>query len=232
MKQKTQLKASPRQVKGKEVRFLRRQGVTPANVFGHGLTSAAVQIDTKQLRQVLSEVGTSQLIALTIEGESEPRNVLVRDFQVSPLSRELLHVDLYQVSLTERMTLDVPIVLVGESIAVKKLGGVMLQSLNSLHVECLPSDIPPAIEVDLSPLAELGDAIHVKEISLGDAVTILDDPEEVIVSVIAPAAEEAKVAEAEVVAAEAEAGAEAEAAPPDEKGEVKKGTPKETSPSE
>ena len=230
MKQKTQLKASHRQVKGKEVRFLRRQGITPANVFGHGLTSVAVQINTKQLRQVLSQVGTSQLIALTIEGESEPRSVLVRDFQVSPLSRELLHVDLYQVSLTERMTLDVPLVLVGESIAVKKLGGVMLQSLNSLHVECLPSDIPPAIEVDLSPLAELGDAIHVKQIRLGDAVTILDDPEEVIVSVIAPAAEEAKVAEAEVV--EAEAVAEAEAAPAAEKGETKKGVPKETTASE
>ena len=228
MKQKTQLQAIPRQVIGKEVRFLRRKGITPANVFGHGLTSVAVQIDTKQLRQVLSKVGTSQLIALKIEGESEPRNVLVRDFQINPLSRELLHIDLYQVSLTERMTLDVPLVLVGESMAVKKLGGVMLQNLNSLNVECLPGDIPPAIEVDLSRLAELGDAIHVKEISLSDAVTILNDAEEVIVSVIAPAAEEAKLAEAVV----AEAEAVEEAAQPAEKGEGKKGATKETAPSE
>jgi large subunit ribosomal protein L25 len=228
MKQKTQLQASPRQVLGKEVRFLRRKGITPANVFGHGLTSVAVQIDTKQLRQVLNKAGTSQLIALKIEGESEPRNVLVRDFQINPLSRELLHIDLYQVSMTERMTLDVPLVLVGESMAVKKLAGVMLQNLNSLKVECLPGDIPAAIEVDLIGLAELGDAIHVKEITLGDAVTILNDPEEVIVSVIAPAAEEAKFAE--VTAAEAEAGAEA--APAAEKAEGKKGAPKEAAPSE
>ncbi len=217
MKQTTQLKASPRQVKGKEVRFLRRQGVTPANVFGHGLTSSAVQIDTKQLRQVLNKVGTSQLITLKIEGESEPRNVLVRNFQVNPLSRELIHVDLYQVSMTERMTLDVPLVLVGESMAVKKLGGVLLQSLNKINIECLPTDIPPALEVNLSTLNELGDAIHVKEIILGEAVVILNDPEDVIVSVIAPAAEEAKAAEAPV--AEAEAGAEAAA--PGEKGEAK-----------
>ena len=228
MKQKTQLQASPRQVIGKEVRFLRRKGITPANVFGHGLTSVAVQIDTKQLRQVLSKVGTSQLISLKIEGESEPRNVLVRDFQINPLSRALLHIDLYQVSLTERMTLDVPLVLVGESMAVKKLGGVMLQNLNSLNVECLPGDIPPAIEVDLSRLAELGDAIHVKEVSLGDAVTILNDAEEVIVSVIAPAAEEAKMAEAPV----AEAEAVEETAQPAEKGEGKKGATKETAPIE
>jgi len=231
MKQKTQIKACPRQVKGKDVRFLRRQGVTPANVFGHGLPSVAVEIDTKQLRQVINKVGTSQIISLTIDGEAEPRNVLVRNFQIKPLTRELLHVDLYQVSMTERMKLEVPIVLVGESMAVKKLGGVMLQSLNSLKIECLPNDIPPAIEVSLNSLAELGDAVHVKEIKLSDAVTILDDLEEVIVSVIAPAAEEAKVAEAAV--AEAEAGAAAEAAPAAEKGEKgdktesKKGAPKE-----
>lgn len=228
MKQKTQLQARPRQVLGKEVRFLRRKGITPANVFGHGLTSVAVQIDTKQLRQVLSKVGTSQLIALVIDGEAEPRNVLVRDFQINPMSREVLHIDLYQVSMTERMTLNVPIVLVGESMAVKKLGGVMLQNLSSLNIECLPGDIPPAIEVDLGRLAELGDGIHVKEVSLSNAVTILNDPEEVIVSVIAPAAEEAKAAEA--VVAEAAAGAEAEETA--EKGEGKKGATKETTPSE
>lgn len=230
MKQKTQLQASPRQVVGKKVRFLRREGMTPANVFGHGLASVSVQVDTKLVRQVLGKVGTSQLITLKIKGESEPRNVLVRDIQINPLSRELLHVDLYQVSLTERMTLDIPITLVGESPAVKKLGGVMLQSLNSFHVECLPGDIPPAIEVDLSRLVELGDSIHVKEISLGDAVTVLDEPEEVIVSVIAPAAEEVKVVEVPVE--EAKPAEEAEAAPPAEKGEAKKGAAKETAPSE
>jgi len=230
MKQKTQLQASPRQVVGKKVRFLRREGITPANVFGHGLASVAVQVDTKLLRQVLGKVGTSQLITLKIKGESEPRNVLVRDVQINALSRELLHIDLYQVSLTERMTLDIPIMLVGESPAVKKLGGVMLQSLNSFHVECLPGDIPPAIEVDLSRLVELGDSIHVKEINLGDAVTVLDDPDEVIVSVIVPAAEEAKVAEVPV--AEVQPAEEGEAAPPAEKGEAKKGAAKETAPSE
>ena len=230
MKQKTQLQASPRQVVGKKVRFLRRDGITPANVFGHGLASVAVQVDTKQLRQVLGKVGTSQLITLKIKGESETRNVLVRDAQVNPLSRELLHIDLYQVSLTERMTLDIPIVLVGESPAVKKLGAVMLQSLDSFHVECLPGDIPPAIEVDLSRLAEFGDSIHVKEISLSDAVTVLDDPDEVIVSVIAPAAEEAKVAEVPV--AEAKPAEEAEAAQPAEKDEAKKGAAKKTAPSD
>jgi large subunit ribosomal protein L25 len=229
MKQKTQLQASPRRIAGKKVRFLRRDGITPANVFGHGLTSVAVQVDTKQLKQVLSKAGTSQLVTLRITGESEPRNVLVRDVQVNPLSRELLHVDLYQVTLTERMTLDIPIVLVGESPAVKKLGGVMLQTLNSLHVECLPRDIPPAVEVELSRLVEFGDSIHVKEISLGEAVTVLDEPDEVIISVVAPAAEEVKVEEVPVE--EAKPAEEAEVALATEKDGTKKGVAEDMAPS-
>lgn len=219
MKDKAQLQASPREVLGKKSRFLRRQGITPANVFGRGLSSAALQVDTKQLRQVLNKVGTSQLVTLKIKGESAPRSVLVRDIQLDALSRELLHVDLYQVSMTEKMRLDIPIVLTGECPAVRKQGGILFQNLDRLRVECLPADIPPTIEIDVCKMTEIGHAIHVKELDLGAAVTVLDDPEEAIVSVLLPAAEEAKAEEvaAEAVAAEAEG----EAAAPAEEGKEK-----------
>ena len=217
MKDTVKLEASPREVTGKKTRFLRRQGVTPANVFGRGLASTALQVDSKQLRQVLGKVGTSQLISLKVKGQSEPKNVLVRDIQISPLSREVLHVDLYQVSLTERMRLDIPVTLTGESFAVKKLGGILFQALDKVNIECLPADIPPTIEVDISSLSELGMSIHVSELKLGDAVTVLDDPEDVIVSVLTPAAEESKLE----AAAAAAAPAEGEAAAEGEKAETK-----------
>lgn len=208
---KIELPAISRTIMGKKVRFLRREGITPVNLYGHGIESTALQIETHALRQTLAKAGTSSLIALKVDGEKRPRTVIIRDFQRDPLSGELLHADFYQVKLAEKLKLEVPLVLVGEAPAVRDLDGIMLQNLSSLEVECLPANMPHNVEVDLSGLTQIDQALHVKDISVGDGVTVLTDPEKVVVVVTGRRAEvieeevevEAEVEEKEEEVAEA-----------------------------
>ena len=214
--EKLTLKADKRETLGKKTRFLRRQGVTPAHLFGHGLESLALQCDTPTLQQTISQAGMTRLINLNIEGDKKPRSVFIREIQKEPLSGGLLHVDFYQVKMTEKMKAEVPIVLVGEAPAMKEKGRTIAHSLTSLNVECLPDDLPPKIEVDLSPLEEVEQAIFVRDLNLGDGVTVLDEPDQMVVKV-----SEVRM-EAEPVAGEgaeeaAEEGAEEAAKAPEEK---------------
>ena len=113
------LEVTSREILGKKVRFLRRQGVTPVHLFGHGIESMSLQCDTATLRHALAEAGRTRLISLKIASEKEPRNVVVREVQTEPRTGESLHVDFYQVKMTEQVRVEVPIVLVGESPALK-----------------------------------------------------------------------------------------------------------------
>ncbi|HEY49594.1 MAG TPA: 50S ribosomal protein L25 [Dehalococcoidia bacterium] len=210
---KIELIATIREILGKKVRFLRRQGLTPANLYGSNIDSTALQIDTHHLKHTLAKAGKTSLISLKLDGDKSPRMVVVRDIQREPLSGDLLHVDLYQVKMEEKLKLDVPIVLTGEAPAIKERGGILIQNMDSLEVECLPANMPHSIEVDISMLTEFDQAIHVKELSIDEAVTILSDPDNLIVQIarsrveVEIALEEiaaAVEAEAEAVAAEAE----------------------------
>lgn len=196
------LTVEARTVLGKKVARLRRGGVTPANVYGHGLASATVQVSTPELQRLLKETTRNAIIDLKVAGERSPRPVMIRSVQRDPVSHELLHVDFYQVSLKERMRAEVPVHLVGVSPAVKDLGGILLHELEALAVRALPTDIPPAIEVDVSGLTELEQAIHVGQLPGSDRYEVLTDPEVVVVKVASPrlAAEAAEAAEAEAVA--------------------------------
>ena len=208
------LKASPREVLGKKTRFLRRQGITPAHLFGHGLESQALQCDTAALQRTIAQAGTTRLISLQVEGDKRPRSVFVREIQREACSGRLLHIDFYQVSRTERIKSDVPIVLVGEAPALKGKGRTLLHGITTLSVECLPGDLPPQIEVDLSSLVEPEDAVHVRDIVLNENITVNDEPEQLVVKVAEARVEvepEAVVAEAEAVAEEVIAEAPAEA---------------------
>jgi large subunit ribosomal protein L25 len=207
------LKASPREVLGKKTRFLRRQGITPVHLFGHGLESLVLQCDTTALQKIITQAGTTRLISLELKGDKQPRSVFVREVQREACSGRLLHIDFYQVSKTERMKSDVPIVLVGEAPALKTKGRTLLHGITFLSVECLPDDLPPQIEVDLSTLAEAEDAIHVKDIVLSESITVNDEPDQLVVKVAEARVEieaEAVAEEAEVVAEEAVAEAPAE----------------------
>ena len=189
------IKTSTRDVLGKKTRFMRREGTTPTHLFGHGIDSLPLQCDTVELRRIIARAGMTRLIALEVEGDKEPRSVFIREIQREPCSGELLHVDFYQVKRTEKIRVDVPIILIGEAPAMKEKGRTLTHSLTSLSVESLPDKLPPQITVDLSPLEEVEQAIFVRDIVLGPGVTVITDPDQMVARV-----SEARVVEEEVVA--------------------------------
>ena len=198
-----ELSAATRDILGKKVRFLRRQGLTPANLYGRNVKSTSLQVDTTQLKHTLAKAGKSSLVALKVDSAKRPKMVIIRDIQREPLTGGLLHVDLYQVKMEERIKIEVSLLFVGEAPAIRDRGGILVQNMNSVEVECLPANMPHNIEVDLSVLKELDQAVHVKDLSVDEGVTILTDPEQSIVQ-IARSKVEVEIA-AELMAAEAEA---------------------------
>ncbi len=213
-----ELSAATRDILGKKVRFLRRQGLTPANLYGHDVKSTALQVDTIQLKHTLAKAGKSSLVALKVDSAKRPKMVVIRDIQREPLTGGLLHVDLFQIKMEERIKIEVSLLFVGEAPAIRDRGGILVQNMNSVEVECLPAKMPHNIEVDLSVLQEIDQAVHVKDLSVDEDVTILTDPEQSIIQ-IARSKVEVEIAE-ELVAAEAEAEAEEEMAEAAETTEV------------
>jgi len=193
------IKASKRDVLGKKTRFMRREGTTPTHLFGHGIDSLSLQCDTAKLQRIIARAGMTRLIALEVEGDKESHSVFIREIQREPCSGGLFHVDFYQVKSTEKIRVDVPIILVGEAPAMKEKGRTLTHSLTSLSVESLPDKLPPQIEVDLSSLEEVEQAIFVRDISLSPDVTVVTDPDQMVARVSeARVVEEEEVVEAEV----------------------------------
>jgi large subunit ribosomal protein L25 len=195
------LTAARRDVLGKKNRFLRRQGITPAHIFGHNVKSQALQCDTAELKRVIDHAGTTRLVSLKIDGEKQPKSVFIREIQRDTLSKQLLHIDFYQVKMGEKIAVEVPIVLVGEAPAMKVKGRMLAHGINSLSIECLPHNVPPQIEVDISILEEVEQAIHVKDVVLDPDITVHADSEQLVVKV---AEAVVKVEEEEVIAEEEE----------------------------
>ncbi|MFC1892768.1 50S ribosomal protein L25 [Chloroflexota bacterium] len=177
------LQASKRNILGKKTRFLRRQGITPTHLFGHGVTSLSLQCDTPGLQRIIAQAGTTRLVALEIEGEKKPRIVFIREIRHDPYTRALLHADFYQIREKEKIKTEVPIVLFGEAPALKEKGRLLIHGITSLSVECLPDKLPPQIEVDLSPLQELGQAIHATDLALDPQITVTTAPDQMVVKV-------------------------------------------------
>jgi large subunit ribosomal protein L25 len=207
-------------VLGKKTRFLRRQRITPAHLYGRGVSSVALQCDTDELVNLVAHAGKTRLINLEVDGE-KPKSVFVREIQRDVITRELLHIDFYQVKRTEKIAVDVPIVLVGEAPALKFKGRMLVHGINSLSVECLPTNVPPQIDIDITQLEEVEQAIHVKDIVLDPEITVHADPEQMVakiskVMVKEEVEEVAKVEEEALAEEEGEATAEAEA-PAEEK---------------
>lgn len=207
------LKAAKRDILGKKTRFLRRQSITPTHLFGHGIESLALQCDTAELQRLITQGGTTRLIDLKIEAEKRPRSVFIREIQRDVLNGQLLHVDFYQIKKTEKITADIPIVLLGEAPATRSKENIIYQELTQLGVECLPENLPPQIEIDLSSLEEANQAIYVRDIILDPNIAVTTDTDQLVVKVSQVAMEKeevVEVAEAEAVEAEAEAPAEEE----------------------
>ena len=179
----TELKATKREILGKKVRFLRRQGITPVHLFGHGIESVSLQCDTTELQQALAKTGRTGLISLKLDGEKRPRTVVLREVQVEPRTGKSLHIDFFQVKMTEEVKVDVPIILVGEAPALKSKENMLVQELNTLAIECLPAKIPSDIELDLSSLTEPEQTVRVKDIELDKEITILNDPQLAVIRI-------------------------------------------------
>jgi len=210
---KIELSVANREVLGKKVKHLRRQGITPVHVFGHGIESLALQCDTRELERVLSQAGQTRLINLKLAKEKKPRTVVVREFDRDWRRGELVHVDFYQVKMEEKIRVEVPVILRGEAPALKAKTNMLDHELGTFTVECLPAKIPSSIEVDISSLTELDQAIRVKDITLDKDVTVLNNPDLVVAKISLRPVEkvEEKVVE-EVVEAEAKAEVAEEAA--------------------
>jgi large subunit ribosomal protein L25 len=210
---KIELKVANREILGKKVKHLRHEGITPVHVFGHGIESLALQCDTRELELVLSEAGQTRLINLKLAKEKKPRTVVVREFDRDWRRGELVHVDFYQVKMEEKIRLEIPVVLLGEAPALKAKTNMLDHELGTFTVECLPAKIPDRIEVDISSLTELDQAIRVKDITLDKDITVLNNPDLVVAKISLRPVEkvEEKVVE-EVVEAEAKAEVTEEAA--------------------
>jgi large subunit ribosomal protein L25 len=181
-----ELAVAPRSILGKKVKTLRREGITPANIYGHGIPSQAVQVLTPDLTRTIRVAGRNTMLQLHVEGEKERRPVFMRTVQRNPITDEFLHVDFYQVSLKEKIRIEVPLVIVGEAPAVSEYQGILLQSVNVVTMEGLPGDLPPLLEVDVSGLEEIDDAVHLKDLEVSPDVTVLAEPELVVAKVAAP----------------------------------------------
>lgn len=215
------MNAEERQIVGKKVKKLRRDGLLPGHVFGKGIEGEIVAVPVKEFLKTYHEAGETGLIDLKI-GREKVRPVLVRDVQYDPVSGKPIHIDFYQVNLSEKVKVPVPLVLIGEEPEPVHLGEtIVLQTLNEVEVEALPTDLVEKIEVDISSLKQIDDAITVTQLNYDrEKLTIHADPEEIVVK-LAPAvsAEMEKLLEeeaAEKAAAAAEAAAEVGEVPPAE----------------
>src|SRR3989339_1175820 len=209
------LHADERIILGKKVKTLRKDGQLPGHVFGKGLETEHVTVDTKTFLKTFKEAGETGLIDLKI-GAEKIRPVLVRGVQYDPVSDLPIHIDFYQVNLAEKVKVPVPLILIGEEPEKVHLGeAIVLQTLNEVEVEALPADLIEKIEVDQGLLKEIDDAITVGQLNYDkEKLTISADPEEIVVK-LAPAvtAEMEKLLEEE---ATEQAEAQAEATPAEE----------------
>lgn len=196
------LTVKPRQVVGKQVRALRREGWIPLSVYGAHTTPANMQVEERALRLVLAKAGQNRLIRLET-GDGQPRVVIAREIQREPISGKFWHVDLQEISLTEKMDVEIPVVFTGASPVIQRSEGILIHGLSQVAVRVLPTDLIPEIEVDISALQNLNDALYVSNLKLGDKFEILTAPEEMLVKVI-PVKEEVIAVEAPVSTAEVE----------------------------
>ena len=206
---RNELEVSPRAVLGKKVKQLRREGVVPANVYGHHVESVAIQVPVDELRHVLRTAGRNEIVYLRLDSE-EPRPTFIRTVQRDAVTDAILHVDFYQISLKEKVRLEVRLHLVGVAPAVDLFSGTLLHGLDSITVEGLPTEIPSHVEVDVSGLEQIDHAIHVSDLIVPANLTVLTDPELVVAKVAPPAVE--RVEEVEAVPEEAVPAEEAPAA--------------------
>lgn len=185
-----ELKTEKREIKGKKVAALRSEGMIPAVVYGKGVEPISLTINLRDFTKLYKQAGESSLVDLVMEDKT--LKVLISDVQLNPITDEPLHVDFHKVNLTEEITANVPLRFENEEIApaVKELGGVLVKEKDEIEVECLPTNIPHEIIVDVTSLTTFDDIIHVSDLPIPENVKIVNEGEEVIALVKPPRSEE------------------------------------------
>lgn len=193
--EKIELTAEPRTILGKKVQTLRRQGLVPAVLYGHRTDPVCLQVGTPELNRVLARTGGNRLIALTVGDGKDTHMALAREVQRDVITGSPLHVDFYEVTMTEKIRVEVPVVLVGESPVVARGEGMLLSMLDTIEIECLPGDLLDRIEVNVSGLEAFDQAIYVRDLETPPSVAWVSEGDEMIVKVEPISIEEEEVEE-------------------------------------
>lgn len=211
--QEEKLSVKQRECIGKKLSKLRKEGWLPAVIYGNDKKSMAIQINSHEFDLLYRKAGGNTVITIEIEksdGNKEKRKVLAYVVDKDPVSDKILHTDLFEVNMKEKLTTNVPLKFIGDAEAVINLDGALLTQMNEVEVECLPADLPREIEVSLESLVDFDAVIRVSDLILPQGIIVLNDPEETIVYVEEPRSEEEM--------AELEAPIVAEEMPPSEAG--------------
>ena len=220
------MEVKERKISGKKLNQLRKQGLVPGIIYGHGVKNVNIAVRQDMLEKIYKQAGESSLIDLKVE-DKKPVKVLIQDIQREPVRDNPLHVDFRQIRMDEKLTTEIPLKFEGEAMAVKEHGGTLVKNFDSLEVECLPKDLVHEIIVDIGLLKTFDDVVRVKDLNIPEGMRVLQDAERSIAVVLPPLSEEelaalekapeTEVGEVEVVGEEKKEGEEGE-----EGGEEKK----------
>ncbi len=214
MADRTTLLATPRTILGKKVKQLRRQGILPANIYGRGVESAAIQVDSREFGHTIKTSGIRHMFEIAVEGEAAPRYVVIRGLTRKGGTGDPIHVDFFQVDLDRSITTNVPLRIDGVAPAVRDLAGTLVHSLDLVSVRCKPLAIPEVLVADAGLLKSFDVSLTVADLTVPEGVEILTDPAVVVATVAAPRlrldSEEEGEAAAEEVAEADEAAESAE----------------------
>jgi len=183
------LEAKTREIRGRKTYELRGQRLVPAVVYGAGIDPKMLTIDRNEFVRLYQEEGESSLFDLVIDGK-ETLKVIIQDYQLDPLLNEVIHADFRVIDLTKPMEVDIELEFIGESPAVKALGGTLIKTRDFITIRCLPDRLPEKVEIDLSKLETLTDSVHVRDLHLPEGVEILDEADRTLVVISAPRSEE------------------------------------------
>lgn len=196
--ERVQLKAEPRNVIGRQVKSLRRQGLVPAVVYGHDFKALSIQVPMKELERVYAEAGESTVVYLNVGGQDHP--TIIHDIVRDALSDKFLHADFYKVRLDEKIHAKIHLNFIGESPAVKSLGGILVKNMSEIEVEGFPQDLQHQIDVDISGLAMLNSHIQIKDLAISNKLEVKVVPEAIVALVQEPISEEELKAQLEAPA--------------------------------
>ena len=186
--EKVALQAEPRSIVGQKVKTLRKAGLVPAVVYGHDFKPLSIQVPVKELERVYAEAGESTVVYLNVNGQDHP--TIIHDIVRDAVSDKFLHADFYKVRLDEKINAKIQLNFVGESPAVKGLGGILVKNISEIEVEGFPQDLPHQIDVDIAGLAELKSQILVKDLKVSSKLEVKVDVESIVALIQEPISEE------------------------------------------